>query len=76
MTLNNITHSSELLVTNITVTGSLRQRLYDLGICPGTRITFIRTAPLADPIQVQIGDYHVALRKSEAKFVEVANYGS
>ncbi len=76
MTLNDITRSAELLVTGITVTGSLRQRLYDLGICPGTKITFIRTAPLADPIQVQIGNYHVALRKSEAKYVEVVAHVS
>ncbi len=72
MTLNDIKDSMELLVTNISITGSLRQRLYDLGICPGTKITFVRTAPLADPIQVQIGNYHVALRKSEAQYVEVA----
>ncbi len=74
MTLNDIKKSTELLVTNISITGSLRQRLYDLGICPGTKIKFIRTAPLADPIQVQIGNYHVALRKSEAKFVEVTHH--
>ncbi len=71
MTLNDITQSAQLEVTNISVTGSLRQRLYDLGICPGTLITFIRTAPLADPIQIKIGNYHVALRKSEAQYVEV-----
>ncbi len=72
MTLNDIQDSMDLLVTNISISGSLRQRLYDLGICPGTKITFVRTAPLADPIQVQIGNYHVALRKSEAQYVEVA----
>ncbi len=72
MTLNDIIHTSELMVTDITVAGSLRQRLYDMGVCPGTKITFVRAAPLNDPIQVQIGNYHVALRRSEAKFVEVS----
>ncbi len=72
MTLNDVTESGVLLVKNIAVSGSLRQRLYDMGVCPGTRITFVRTAPLKDPIQVQIGNYHVAMRRSEAKFVEVA----
>ncbi len=76
MTLNDIASSAELVVTDITVSGSLRQRLYDLGLCPGTKITFIRTAPLADPIQVKIGNYHVVLRRSEAKFVKVAPYVS
>ncbi len=71
MTLNDLKEPTELLVTSVHVEGSLRQRLFDLGICPGTQITFIRTAPLADPIQVKIGQYHVALRRSEAQFVEV-----
>ncbi len=72
MTLNDISNPGELLVKEITVTGSLRQRLYDMGICPGTKIDFVRTAPLSDPIQVRIGGYHVALRRSEAIHVEVS----
>ncbi len=72
MTLNDISSPGVLLVTGISVTGSLRQRLYDMGVCPGTKIDFVRTAPLADPIQVRIGGYHVALRRSEAKHVEVS----
>ncbi len=72
MTLNDIKEPGSLLVTEISVTGSLRQRLYDMGICPGTKIDFVRTAPLADPIQVRIGGYHVALRRSEAQYVEVS----
>ncbi len=72
MTLNDISKPGVLLVTGISVTGSLRQRLYDMGVCPGTKIDFIRTAPLTDPIQVRIGGYHVALRRSEAIYVEVS----
>ncbi len=74
MTLNDLKEPIELLVTGVTVDGSLRQRLFDLGICPGTKITFIRTAPLTDPIQVKIGHYHVALRRAEAQFVEVEKH--
>ncbi len=74
MTLNDISSPGVLLVTGITVTGSLRQRLYDMGVCPGTKIDFVRTAPLTDPIQVRIGGYHVALRRSEAKYVEVSEH--
>ncbi len=74
MTLNDVKQSSDFVVTHVHVTGSLRQRLYDLGICPGTKISFVRSAPLTDPIQVQIGHYHVALRRSEAQYVEVKTY--
>ncbi len=72
MTLNDVTNSGAFIVTNVFVAGSLRQRLYDLGIFPGTVITFIRTAPLWDPLQVQIGRYHVVLRRTEAQYVEVS----
>ncbi len=72
MTLNDLKASVECTVEKVNVSGALLQRLYDLGICPGTKITFVRSAPFFDPIHLQIGSYHVALRRSEAQFVEVA----
>jgi ferrous iron transport protein A len=38
---------------------------------PGTRITLVRTAPLGDPLEVQVRGYRLSLRKSEAALIEV-----
>ena len=52
-------------------TGAIRQRLLDLGFVPQTEIDVIRRAPLGDPIECKVANYSVALRGSEASFIEV-----
>ncbi|MFP4044083.1 MAG: ferrous iron transport protein A [Rhodosalinus sp.] len=53
--------------------GVTRQRLLDLGFQPGREVTVLRNAPLRDPIETQVGESFVALRRDEAAhvFVEV-----
>ncbi len=71
MTLDDIKESCSCKVVNVNIRGSLGQRLSDLGLCEGTEVHFVRSAPMFDPIHIRIGQYHIALRRSEAKFVEV-----
>jgi Fe2+ transport system protein FeoA len=47
-------------------TGALRRRLLDMGITPGTRILFRKTAPLGDPIEITLRGYDLSLRKADA----------
>ena len=65
-------------------TGTLREypargaafiRLREMGLLPGTAVTFVRTAPLGDPIEIKIRGYSLSLRRSEADqvVVEVAD---
>jgi Fe2+ transport system protein FeoA len=42
-----------------------------MGCIGGTEIEVIRVAPLGDPIDIVIKGYHLTLRKSEAKDIEV-----
>lgn len=46
-------------------------RLREMGLLPGTRITLVRTAPLGDPIEIQVRGYRLSLRKSEAECISV-----
>jgi ferrous iron transport protein A len=50
---------------------SLRRRLLDMGITPRTKVTLIRTAPLGDPIELNVRGYSLTIRKSDAALVEV-----
>jgi Fe2+ transport system protein FeoA len=56
-------------VEKLTVLGPLRRRLLDMGITPGTEITFKKVAPLGDPITIMLRGYVLAIRKSEAEAV-------
>lgn len=51
--------------------GPARQRLLDLGFQPGRTVKVLRNAPLNDPVEVQLGDTFIALRRHEADHVEV-----
>ncbi len=46
-------------------------RLREMGLVPGTPVTLIRTAPLGDPLEIQVRGYSLTLRKAEAEHVLV-----
>ncbi|PMQ02000.1 MAG: DtxR family transcriptional regulator [Dictyoglomus sp. NZ13-RE01] len=51
--------------------GSLKKRLLEMGAIPGTIVKVEKIAPLGDPIDVLILDYHLSLRKEEAEKIVV-----
>ena len=46
--------------------GSIRKRIVEMGIVPGTLIEVEKLAPLGDPMDVKVKGYHLSLRKDEA----------
>ena len=49
----------------------IRQRLQDMGIGRGKKIRVIRSAPLGDPLEVNVMGYNLAIRKREAALLQV-----
>ena len=47
------------------------RRLMELGLLPGTEVAVVRVAPLGDPLELRLRDYHLSLRKDEARLVAV-----
>jgi len=60
------------VVVRVTGSGSIKQRMMDMGLVPGSQVTVVRVAPLGDPIEISLKGYNLSLRKSEAKdiFIE------
>ncbi|HYF98212.1 MAG TPA: FeoA family protein [Coxiellaceae bacterium] len=48
-----------------------KQRLLAMGFTPNTEFTVIRKAPLGDPIQVEVRNFQLSLRKKEAEFLRI-----
>ena len=71
MTLDEINPGQECKIIEMNLEGETGQRLLDMGFIPGTRIKVIRNAPLVDPVELVLKGYHVSIRHSEAKGVEV-----
>jgi DtxR family transcriptional regulator, Mn-dependent transcriptional regulator len=59
------------IIQKINFKGSLRQRLFAMGLVTGETIQIKRIAPLGDPIDFIVKGYDLSLRKSEAENVLV-----
>ena len=46
--------------------GTVKRRLVDMGLTPGTEVRVTKAAPLGDPIEVSLRGYELSLRKSDA----------
>ena len=51
--------------------GTLRRRLMDLGLLPGTVVELEREAPLGDPLEILVKGTHLSLRREESAAIEV-----
>jgi Fe2+ transport system protein FeoA len=71
MTLDQLKDGQSATVAALRHDGDVGVRLMEMGLFEGERVTVLRRAPLGDPIEVQLGDYRLSLRQSEAQAVDV-----
>lgn len=50
---------------------AIRRHLLDMGITRGVEITIKKVAPMGDPIDLQLRDYELCLRKEDLTKIEV-----
>jgi Fe2+ transport system protein FeoA len=60
------------IIESVGGAGETRDRLLDMGLTPGTRITLRKTAPLGDPLQLSLRGYELSIRKADASRISVA----
>jgi len=60
------------VVLSIKGSGATRRRIMDMGIVRGSKMKVIRRAPLGDPVEFEIRDYNLTLRKKEADSILVS----
>lgn len=52
---------------------SLRCRLLDMGLIPGTKVTLRKVAPLGDPMEIRIRGYELTLRIEDARRITLTD---
>ncbi|MBQ9002695.1 MAG: ferrous iron transport protein B [Eggerthellaceae bacterium] len=58
-------------ITRVGGEGALRQHFLDMGVIPGARVSFVKRAPLGDPIEYRIRGYELTLREADAEKIEI-----
>lgn len=59
------------IVKKINGTGPLKRRIMDMGITKNAEIYIRKVAPLGDPIQINIRNYELSLRRADAEMISV-----
>ena len=58
-------------VVKLNTQGELRQRLVSFGVLKGATISLLGYSPTKSTIEIKVGKMNIALRKEEAKAIEV-----
>ena len=58
-------------IVSIDGTDSVSLRLMEMGMTPGAPFKMVGTAPLGDPLELEIRGYRLSVRKTEAARVQV-----
>ncbi|MFO7937359.1 MAG: DtxR family transcriptional regulator [Kiritimatiellia bacterium] len=65
-TLKELKPGEKGIIESISGSSAIKRRIRDMGVTNGSMIEVIRVAPMGDPIEVKVKDYHLSLRKDEA----------
>lgn len=71
MNLSEAKIGSKVVCKQINGSGALKRRIMEMGITKGTEIKIKKTAPLGDPIELEVRGYELSIRKNDAKAIEV-----
>lgn len=71
MTLAELSNGQEAIIIKVKGHGDFRRRILEMGFVKGKKVIVIKNAPLKDPIEYQVMNYKVSLRRSEASLIEV-----
>lgn len=51
--------------------GAVKRRIMDMGITKGVEVYIRKLAPLGDPIEVNVRNYELSIRKADAEMIEI-----
>ena len=70
--LSNLKVGQKARVLNIDETNkTIRRHLLDMGVTRGTEVVIKKIAPMGDPVDIQLRDYELCLRKDDLTKIQV-----
>ena len=71
MTLKEVKPGNSVTIRRLNSTGSVKQKLMDMGLTKNTEVYIRKVAPLGDPIELTVRGYELSIRKADAALIEV-----
>lgn len=73
MTLKDLKVGQTATITTVGGQGALRQHFLDMGVIPGADVTFVKLAPMGDPMELRIHNYELTVRVQDAAHIGISN---
>lgn len=70
-TLRDVQLGETVTVVKLHGDGPVKRRIMDMGITKGVSIFVRKVAPLGDPIEINVRNYELSIRKADAELIEV-----
>lgn len=70
-TLRDVSVGDTVTVIKLHGEGAVKRRIMDMGITKGVSVHVRKVAPLGDPIEVNVRNYELSIRKADAEMIEV-----
>ena len=70
-TLKDVRVGETAVVKRLHGEGPVRRRIMDMGITKGVQLQARKVAPLGDPMELNLRNYELSLRKADAEMIEV-----
>ena len=71
MSINSLNFGEKGIIQNIEGNSKLVKRLCALGCIEGTEVQLKRTAPLGDPVIINVRGFDLAIRKRDAESIKI-----
>jgi ferrous iron transport protein A len=70
ITLAGLKKGQKAIITDFNV-DAIPLKLLEMGCLPGNEVQLLQTAPMGDPIYINVNDSHVAIRRETAAEIDV-----
>ena len=70
-TLRDVKVGETVKVVKLHGEGAVKRRIMDMGLTRGVEVYVRKLAPLGDPIEVNVRNYELSIRKADAEMIEV-----
>jgi len=70
-TLKDVPVGATVKVVRLHGDGPVKRRIMDMGITRGVEIFVRKVAPLGDPMELNVRNYELSVRKADAEMIEV-----
>ncbi len=71
MTLDQLKPGQVAVVVDVVGDDGISMRLMEMGLIDGVEVRLVGTAPFGDPMEFELRGYHLSLRSTEARRVQI-----